>query len=384
MTKHKNQNSYQRVLDYLSPIFIDEVHLKRIESLTTAVYGTIQSGSIAIASIGKALGIFRGLNVKHAMKQVDRMFSNPGIDLKTIFPIWIKHLVGIRKEIVVALDWTDFAKDDQTTIALHLVTKGGRTAPLIWKTVVKSGLKDKQNDCEDELLSEFKDALSEDVQVTLIADRGFCGVAFFGFLNELGFKFIIRSRNNIYVTHKGEKKLSKDWLFATGKSRLLKDVEITNEGYSLSAFVCVHDKKMQHPWFLFSSLEVSKATEIVKLYGRRFTIEESFRDIKDMRYGMGLSTIKVSKPIRRDRMLLVCTLAFPLLTLLGAAGEAIGMDRMLKVNTSKARTHSLLNQGCYYFSALMHMDKEKMKELLDKFNELLSEQKALTTALGWT
>ncbi len=30
------------------------------------------------------------------------------------------------------------------------------------------------------------------------------------------------------------------------------------------------------------------------------------------------------------------------------------------------------------------MDKEKMKELLDKFNELLSEQKALTTALGWT
>jgi hypothetical protein len=28
----------------------------------------------------------------------------------------------------------------------------------------------------------------------------------------------------------------------------------------------------------------------VRLYGRRFTIEEAFRDVKDPRYGLGLST----------------------------------------------------------------------------------------------
>ena len=80
---------------------------------------------------------------------------------------------------------------------------------------------------------------------------------------------------------------------------------------------------------------------------------------------------------------LICALAFPLLTLLGAAGEQLGMDRMLKVNTVKRRTHSLLNQGCYYFAQIADMEEEKLKRLLNKFNELLLEQRRLTKALGW-
>jgi hypothetical protein len=35
-----------------------------------------------------------------------------------------------------------------------------------------------------------------------------------------------------------------------------------------------------------------------------------------------------------------------LLTLLGATGEACGLDRTLKANTVKTRTMSLYNQGC--------------------------------------
>ena len=38
--------------------------------------------------------------------------------------------------------------------------------------------------------------------------------------------------------------------------------------------------------------------------------------------------------------------AVVLLTLLGAAGEALGYDRMLKTNTVKRRVHSLFREGC--------------------------------------
>ena len=38
--------------------------------------------------------------------------------------------------------------------------------------------------------------------------------------------------------------------------------------------------------------------------------------------------------------------AVVLLTLLGAAGEALGYDRMLKTNTVKRRVHSLFRAGC--------------------------------------
>lgn len=61
--------------------------------------------------------------------------------------------------------------------------------------------------------------------------------------------------------------------------------------------------------------------EAVRLYGRRFTIEEAFRDTKDARYGLGLSATHIRDPFRRDRLLLIGAMAMALLTCLGAAGE---------------------------------------------------------------
>jgi hypothetical protein len=61
-----------------------------------------------------------------------------------------------------------------------------------------------------------------------------------------------------------------------------------------------------------------------------------------LRFGMGLSSTRIGEPTRRDRLLLVSAFAMALLTLLGATGESLGMDRLLKSNTSKSRSHS----GC--------------------------------------
>jgi hypothetical protein len=38
----------------------------------------------------------------------------------------VPHLVGGPKAIVVAMDWTDFDRDGQSTLALHLVTGHSR------------------------------------------------------------------------------------------------------------------------------------------------------------------------------------------------------------------------------------------------------------------
>jgi hypothetical protein len=66
---------------------------------------------------------------------------------------------------------------------------------------------------------------------------------------------------------------------------------------------------------------------------------------------------RIGEPMRRDRLLLVSAFATALLTLLGAVGENLGMDRLLKSNTSKTRTHSLFRQGCMLscpFSISLH------------------------------
>ncbi len=60
----------------------------------------------------------------------------------------------------------------------------------------------------------------------------------------------------------------------------------------------------------------------------------------------GLSLLRITRPDRRDRLLLLNAFAVHLLTMLGTAGEELGMDRHLRSGTSKRRTHSLFRQGC--------------------------------------
>src|SRR6185437_6227597 len=122
--------------------------------------------------------------------------------------------------------------------------------------------------------------------------------------------------------------------------------------------------------------------EVVALYGRRFCIEETFRDIKDLRFGMGLSAMRIAEPDRRDRLLLVCALAGVLLTLLGAAGERLGMERHLKANTSKRRTYSLFRQGCFYYQALPNMREAELRPLIELFAQLVIEQPVFREVFG--
>ena len=113
-----------------------------------------------------------------------------------------------------------------------------------------------------------------------------------------------------------------------------------------------------------------------------WAIEESFRDQKNLRFGMGLSETRIGDPERRDRMLLVSAIAIALLTMLGAAGEAIGIDRYLKANTVKRRTISLLNQGLMHYGALPKMKLHMLEPLMAKFGELLREQRVFRDVFG--
>src|SRR4029077_20615219 len=86
----------------------------------------------------------------------------------------------------------------------------------------------------------------------------------------------------------------------------------------------VHAKDMKEPWCLAASTTTDTATQLMTTYGKRWGIESGFRDAKDLRFGMGMASIRVSTPERRDRHWLLNAFAVVLLTLLGAAGEALG------------------------------------------------------------
>jgi hypothetical protein len=364
----------EQVQAFVESVVGEDMHAKRVLSLANATLGVIHAASLAVSTIGRALAQSRGLDPRHAVKQVDRLLSNSRLQVWELFASWVPMVLAERTEATVALDWTDFEQDDQTTLCAYLLTNHGRATPLVWLTVRKSELRGVRNDVEDAVLHRLKEVLPPGVQVTVLADRGFGDTALYALLqHELRFDFVVRFRGSIIVEAEGGAVEARDWLAPSGRAKRLVRPKLTRDGYEVPAVVVVHAKGMSEPWCLATSLD-APAGDIIKRYSRRFTIEESFRDAKDWRFGMGLSAARLGDPKRRDRLLLVSAMAVALLTLLGAAAEATGLDKTLRVNTVKRRTHSLFTQGVYFYGALPMMKPHRLEPLMTRFGELLLAQ----------
>ena len=361
------------VRGFIGGLYGPDLHAKRIDALAGATLGVMTGASLAVAMIGQSLAQARGLVTKHAVKQVDRLMSNAGIGVWDSFARWVPRQIGESRDILVAMDWTEFDHDGQSTLALSLVTGHGRAAPLIWLTVWKDEIATRRNDYEDACLRRLTETLPSGCRVTILADRGFGDQRLFGFLAELGFGYVIRFRGNIGVTTAdGETRPAAQWVGTGGRARKLRQARVTAQGRQVGAVVCVHAKGMKEPWCLAVSDPEATAAVLVNHYAKRWTIEPQFRDTKDLRFDMGLSATRIGEPMRRDRLLLVNAFAMALLTMLGKVGESLGMDRLLKSNTSKTRSHSLFRQGCMLYELIPTMPEHRLAPLLAAFTTAIS------------
>jgi hypothetical protein len=272
------------------------------------------------------------------------------------------------------MDWTDFARDGQSTLVLSLVTSHGRAAPLIWLTVWQEELKTRRNSYEDACLRRLAETLPTGCQVTILADRGFGDQKLLAYLGDLGFGYVIRFRGNIRVTKAdGETRPATEWVGKAGRAVKLRNARVTAQGRQVGAVVCVQAKGMKEPWCLAASDAEAPSGVLINHYAKRWTIEPGFRDTKDLRFGMGLSSTRISEPTRRDRLLLISAFAMALLSMLGAVGESLGMDRLLKSNTSKTRTHSLFRQGCMLYELIPNMPEQRLAPLMQAFAEAVTQ-----------
>src|SRR5579863_2277932 len=364
-------------------LFGQEMHAARVESLANGVAGVLGAAVLSIHAIGQAYALLAGIKGKSGIKQVDRLLSNVGVDVGAIQAQWVKFVVGVRKEIVVALDWTEFDGDDHSTLCAYLLTKHGRATPLVWQTVLKSELAGKRTETEYALVERLHGWLDPEIEVELLADRGFGDQKLYELLLIFGWDFTIRFRGLIRVENaEGEARPAHDWVLPSGRALMLRNVKVTDDRSEIPAVVVVHAKGMKEAWCLATSRKEFTASQVVKRYGRRFTIEETFRDTKDLHFGMGLKATHIKRPDRRDRMLLLVAIAHALLTLLGAASEATGMDAYLKANTVKRRTHSLFRQGTYWYQAIPNMRDDWLRTLMNAFDRIVREHAVFREVFG--
>lgn len=360
------------------------LHAKQVLSFSHAVLGAIFASQAGVANVGRAMAAARETNPKHGIKQFDGLLSNDKVDKEKAQRSYVRFILGARKRVVGALDWTEYDEDGQHRIALSLVTRHGRSTPLVWKTVTDKELTGHRNDHEDDLLVLFRRLLPETVrEVIILADRGFGDVKLYRLLGVLGFHYVIRFRGCIVVEDAtdGTTARASAWVPTNGRARLLANAKVTGQRYAVAAVVAVKKRRMKDEWLLASSLSW-KADELVALYGRRFTIEENFRDEKDPRFGLGTLNVRFKNPARRDRFMLVLAIAMVLLTLLGAAGEQLGLDRLLRANTVKRRTHSLFRQGREYLRGALGKVRDAARRLRSAFLRAVAKQPKSVLVFG--
>src|SRR4029453_12688193 len=242
----------------------------------------------------------------------------------------------------------------QATIMLSLLTRHGRATPLVWLTVDTSTLKDRRNEDEYQGLVRLANALPVDIKVCIVADRGFGDQKLYRMLSEeLKFDYVIRFRGNITVTTAaGEARSAAAWVGPGGRARILRGALVTVERYQVGTVLCVQDKEMQQAWCLATSSTDASAKALMSLYGKRWAIECGLRDTKDLRFGMGMGSIHVSTPDRRDRM------------------------------STQRRTHSLFRQGCMLYELISTMPELRLMPLIERFAVMLAELPVFADTFG--
>lgn len=344
---------HDAVYHFVEELLGEELHPKQVMALAHAVTGAIHAETASIADIGRAAARAREVSEKHSIKQVDRLLANSKVNPFELMKKVIPTIIAERTAVVIAIDWTEFASNGQSTITASLITNHGRATPLLWLTTPTSKLKNRRALLEDRVLWGLRTAIAVGVKVTIVADRGFADSALFSALSDtFRFDFVVRFKASTVVeSGAGESKPADEWVPPNGQVRHLGSARITRKRRTVPAVVCVKRAGMKESWCLATSL-VNVPGEVIELYARRFDIEHSFRDQKDWRFGLGLDHMTLGTAERRDRMLLVLALAAMFTTVVGAAGELLGLDRHLRANTTNKRTHSLFRQGREYMSGV--------------------------------
>ena len=128
----------------------------------------------------------------------------------------------------------------------------------------------------------------EGTRVTLLGDRAFGYIELYHLLKRIGWEYVLRFRGNILVEDEnGVQNAADEWVFPNGRPRILKSPKVTAKRASIPAIVVVKAKKMKEAWCLATSLSAANAAEVVAKYAKRFSIEETFRDTKDLNFENG-------------------------------------------------------------------------------------------------
>lgn len=290
------------------------LRLSQAKTLSVLVPAAMSMERASLAQLGRTLAINCDIAVKHCIKRVDRFIGNDRIEPTEAMRGLVQWLAKPREKLLVSLDWVDVRQFHCLVAAARL---RGRAIPLIWGVYRYEDYYRSQNNIEYGLLHTLRTMIPQSVQVMILADRGFGRAQMARECQKLGFHYIIRIDPTVWVRNRRFNGLLKYYPIRPGHSCLLRDVYYRKEKPVTQHVAIVWERHRQHPWYLMTDDDQLRAKALSKVFGRRMTIEEYFRDTKSKRNGFALRLIQIKDSERLSRFLLILAFAYIFLVAVG-------------------------------------------------------------------
>lgn len=339
------------------------IHTTRLTAILAAVAAAVRSRRLTLTELGRAL--IGKAHVKHSIKRVDRLLGNRHLagERFDLYQALARRLVGALAQPLIVVDWTDLSPDRRWQLLRAALPIGGR-CPTLYEEVhplTRFG----NPRVHRAFLAKLKTLLPEGVTPILITDAGF-RAPWFKAVNRLGWHWIGRIRNRTYLRPHG----TVAWIGcktlytqAHARPQSLGAYDIVRSNPVACRLYLVKRPKryrvrkslfgqpvrsnqslkqaraQREPWLLAASPSLAPldATQIINAYAKRMQIEEAFRDLKCMRYGLGFSLSLSRSRERLATLLLIALLSFFVLWLIGQHALAHGLHFRYQSNTRRSR-----------------------------------------------
>lgn len=339
------------------------MHTARRNALKVNVLAAIAGRRLCVTGLGRM--IESPAKEKHCIKRADRLIGNPHLydEHRDVYMSFTRLIIGAARRPVILIDWSDLDPFKRHFLLRASVAMDGRSLT-IYEEV--HGLDTKEKPATHKtFLNRLKQMLAPECRPIVVTDAGF-RTPWFKLIDKHGWDWVGRLRNrNLVRTSEDSPWFPCKSLYdnATTKPKYLGQMQLTRRGSIQCHFVIYKAKakgrsritcngeraRLKHseqcaqrerePWLLVTSLPASsKMTKrVVDIYRTRMQIEESFRDVKSVRFGVGFE-LNMSRSARRVQLLLlVAMVAAFTLWLLGMAARISGQNWQYQANTVKNR-----------------------------------------------
>lgn len=353
---------------FIHKILSSVIHKSRLKLLICVVKAVINSKQLKLTALGRALDL--PIQERSGIRKIDRFLGNIFFQKHNIciYQAVINFVIAAKTRPIIIVDWTQLSYNNMYVLRAALATES-RAITLYEEVHTKKRENDPQT--QRRFLNSLKKLLPFECRPIIVTDAGF-RVPWFRDVLNLNWDYVGRvlHRRTCYGDKMVFKKCTILHKLATSFPKYLGDMILNKKNSLETSFYIIKQKRKgrkhylsnglisnedrsrlyaynnSKPWLLVSSLKRA-AKKVIKIYKRRMTIEESFRDMKSSQYGFGLRENKTIKTERLTVWILLSSLASFIAWIVGRVAESLNLHYQFQANSIKnRRVLSLFYLGC--------------------------------------